>query len=296
MKSFLVVVILGLLGLPGNVGGEPTPVHPAQRIVSLAPSVTETLFALGAGARLTGVCTFCDFPREVENIPRVGAYLTPNVEVIIAQAPDLVIGVPPNNPDALAALRRAGLRVVVVQVDTIAQVDTAIETIAREIGREDAGAQLLTDIHHKMEAIQTRLANAPQRRVLMVVGQNPLIAVGAGIYLNELIERAHGVNIAATTGLPWPQLSLEFAVANQPEVIIDSSMGSEEKDEAQRLGIWRNFPELPAIREGRLYNRRSYVLLRPGPRLAEGFEEIARFIHPECFPGVKEGAKAADSR
>lgn len=296
MKSFLVVVMMGLLGLPGNVCGESAPGSSAQRIVSLAPSVTETLFALGAGERLTGVCTFCDFPREVEHISRVGAYLTPNVEVIIAQAPDLVIGVPPNNPEALAALQRAGLRVVVVQVDTIAQVEAAITTIAREIGREDAGVQLLTDIHRKMAAIQTRLANAPQRRVLMVVGQKPLIAVGADIYLNELIERAHGVNIAATTGLPWPQLSLEFAVANQPEVIIDSSMGSEEKDEAQRLGIWRNFPELPAIREGRLYNRRSYVLLRPGPRLAEGFEEIARFIHPECFPEAKEGAQAADSR
>ena len=72
-------------------------------------------------------------------------------------------------------------------------------------------------------------------------------------------------------------------------------MGSEEKGEAQRLGMWRNFPELPAIREGRLYNRRSYILLRPGPRLAEGFEEIARFIHPECFPEAKEGAQAADS-
>ena len=98
MKYFVIVVMMGLLGLSGNVCGEPARVHNAQRIVSLAPSVTETLFALGAGERLTGICTFCDFPREVENIPRVGAYLTPNVEVIIAQAPDVVIGVPPNNP------------------------------------------------------------------------------------------------------------------------------------------------------------------------------------------------------
>lgn len=268
----------------------------ALRVVSLAPSVTETLFALGAGTQLTGVCTFCDFPQEVERLPRIGAYLTPNVEAIIAQAPDVVIGVPPNNPEAIAALQRAGLNVVIVTVDTIGQIKNAIETIARVIGREEAGARLWAEIQRKMTAVQTRLINAPQRRVLMVVGQNPLIAVGSSIYLNELITQAHGVNIAAATGVPWPQLSLEFAVANLPEVIIDSSMGSEEKEEGQRLGIWRNFPELPAIREGRLYTRRSYILLRPGPRLAEGFEEIARFIHPECFPEPQENPQAADSR
>jgi iron complex transport system substrate-binding protein len=134
-----------------------------------------------------------------------------------------------------------------------------------------------------MAVIRARLIDAPQRRVLMLVGQNPLIAVGSGIFLNELISLAHGVNIANTTGQQWPRLSLEFAVANQPEVIIDGSMGSEEKDKEQRLGVWRNFTALPAVREKRVYGRHSYSLLRPGPRLAEAFEEIARFIHPEYF-------------
>jgi iron complex transport system substrate-binding protein len=254
-----------------------------KRIVSLAPSVTETLFALGAGEQLVGICTFCDFPREVERIDRIGAYLTPNVEVIIAKAPDVVIGVPPNNPEAIAALRRAGIRVVIVQVDTIEQIETAMRTIARETGREAEGEALLSHIHQRMAAVRARVADAPPRRVLVVVGQNPLIAVGSGIFLNELISQAGGINIAANTGQPWPHLSLEHAVAQQPEVIIDGSMGSEEKEEAQLFGIWRNFPELPAVRNRRLYGRRSYTLLRPGPRLAEGLEEIARLIHPECF-------------
>jgi iron complex transport system substrate-binding protein len=117
----------------------------------------------------------------------------------------------------------------------------------------------------------------------MVVGQNPLIAVGSGIFLNELITQAHGVNIAANTSQQWPRLSLEFAVAHAPEVIIDGSMGSEEKEETQRLSIWQNFPSLPAVQEGRLYGRPSNALLRPGPRLVEGFEALARLIHPERF-------------
>lgn len=253
------------------------------RIVSLAPSVTETLFALGAEKQLVGVCTFCDFPQGVERIERVGSYAAPNVEAIIAKAPDVVIGVPPNSPEAIAALRRMGVRVIIVQVDTIAQVETAIRTIAHEARRESKGEQLLASMHQKMAAVQDRLDGAESRRVLMLVGQNPLIAVGSGIFLNELISMAHGVNIASVTGLPWPHLSLEFAIANLPEVIIDGSMGSEEKNKEQQLGMWRNFPELPAVREKRVYGHLSYSLLRPGPRLPDGFEEIARFIHPERF-------------
>jgi iron complex transport system substrate-binding protein len=279
----LVLLIVLVLSGGSSVLSEPALQGQPRRVVSLAPSVTETLFALGAEEHLVGICTFCDFPRGVERIDRIGSYSSPNVEAIIAKAPDVVIGVPPNNPDAIAALRRAGLKVVVVQVDTIAQIETAIRTIAHEVNRETEGERLLADIHRKMVAIQAQLLGAPQRRVLMVVGQNPLIAVGGGIFLHELIEQAHGENIAAVTGQQWPQLSLEFAVAKQPEVIIDGSMGSEEKGERQKLGIWRNFPELPAVREGRVYGRRSDTLLRPGPRLAEGFEEIARFIHPERF-------------
>jgi iron complex transport system substrate-binding protein len=282
LKQTLTVTLVALLiSLPG--WSEQGTVVKPKRIVSLAPSVTETLFALGAGEQLVGICTFCDFPHEVERIDRIGSYIAPNVEAIVAKAPDVVIGVPPNSPEAVAALQRAGLKVVIVQVDTIEQIEAAMRTIAHEAERDTQGETLLAELRQHMAAVRTRLEGAPQRRVLMVVGQNPLIAVGSGIFLNELITQAHGVNIAADTNQQWPRFSLEIAVAKQPDVIIDGSMGSEEKDEAQLFGVWQNFPELPAVRNGRLYGRRSYTLLRPGPRLAEGFEEIARLIHPERF-------------
>jgi iron complex transport system substrate-binding protein len=280
-QTLTAVLVILLVNFP--TWSEQTATPKPKRIVSLAPSVTETLFALGAGEQLVGICTFCDFPREVERIDRIGSYIAPNVEAIVAEAPDVVIGVPPNSPEAVAALRRAGLRVVIVQVDTLEQIEAAMRTIAHEAGRDAQGETLLAELQQRMAAVRTRLEGAPQRRVLMVVGQNPLIAVGSGIFLNELITQAHGVNIAADTNQQWPRFSLEVAVAKQPDVIIDGSMGSEEKDETQLLGVWQNFPELPAVRNGRLYGRRSYTLLRPGPRLAEGFEEIARLIHPERF-------------
>ena len=282
VKLFLFVGIVLILSFLPAWSEQGTAVKP-KRIVSLAPSVTETLFALGAGEQLVGICTFCDFPPEVERIDRIGSYIAPNVEAIIAKAPDVVIGVPPNSPEAVAALQRAGLRVVIVQVDTLEQIEAAMRTIAHEAGRDAQGEALLVELRQRMAAVRARLEGAPPRRVLMVVGQNPLIAVGSGIFLNELITQAHGLNIAADTNQQWPRLSLEVAVAKQPEVIIDGSMGSDETGEAQLLGVWQNFPELPAVRNGRLYGRRSYALLRPGPRLAEGFEELARLIHPERF-------------
>src|SRR6266850_1623035 len=187
----VLIAALAVLLVNLSAQGEQTAGSKPKRIVSLAPSVTETLFALGAGEQLVGICTFCDFPREVERIDRIGSYIAPNVEAIIAKAPDVVIGVPPNSPEAVAALQRAGLRVVIVQVDTLEQIEAAMRTIAHEAGRDAQGEAL--------------------------------------------------------------------------------------------LGDWQSFPELPAVRNGRLYGRRSYALLRPGPRLAEGFEEIARLIHPERF-------------
>jgi len=255
----------------------------SRRIVSLAPSVTETLFAIGAQAEIIGICTFCDFPREVEKIDRVGSYSAPNVETIIAKRPDVVIGVPPNNPEAIATLRQLGIRVVIVEVDTIEQIRAAIRTIAQEAGRVAQGESLLSEMDTRMAAIRARLEGAPQRRVLMVVGQEPLIAVGSGIFLNELITQAHGINIAADANQPWTRFSLEVAVAKQPEVIIDGSMGSEENDKSEYLGIWKSFPTIPAVRDGRVHGTRSYTVLRPGPRLPDGFEEIARLIHPERF-------------
>ena len=255
----------------------------ARRIVSLAPSVTETLFALGAQADVLGICTFCDYPRDVEKIDRVGSYSAPNVEAIIAKRPDVVIGVPPNNPEAIATLRQLGIRVVIVEVDTIAQIYAAVRTIAQEAGRVAQGESLLSEMEKRMAAIRVRLEGAPQRRVLMVVGQEPLIAVGSRIFLDELISQAQGMNIAAEANQPWTRLSLEVAVAKQPEVIIDGSMGSEENDKEKYLGMWKNFPTVPAVRDGRVYGTRSYTVLRPGPRLPDGFEEIARLIHPERF-------------
>lgn len=264
--------------------------HP-QHIISLAPSVTEILFALGAGKEVVGVSSYCDYPPEATSIQRVGTFLTPNVEQIVALRPDVIIGVPtPGNEGPVRSLQRLGLKVVIVGGDTMAQLRESIDVIAQTIGRAAAGRDLLQRLDTRLAAIQTRVHDAPVRRVLMVVGQQPLVAVGSGTFPDELIRMAGGINVAGATALTWPHINIETVIAWAPEVIIDTSMGTEETP--RTLEFWKQFPSLPAVRDRRVYSYRAYQLLRPGPRIAEALAALARAIHPERFEGTVQGPRS----
>ena len=256
-----------------------------QRIISLAPSLTETVFALGLGDRLVGVSTYCDYPPAARRIDRVGTFLTPNIEAILAKRPDVVLAVPsPGNESHVEALQRLGVRVLTVDPSTVAEIESMLVTVGRELGREAAGRQLAESTRRRMSAVQARVADAPLRKVIMVVGQTPLMAVGSGTFQSELIDMARGLNVAARAGGSWPRLSIEFAIAAAPEVIIDTTMGDEERLGAEAAtGFWNGFPTIPAVRSGHVYGYHAYEILRPGPRVADAFETIARFIHPERF-------------
>lgn len=256
-----------------------------QRIISLAPSITEILFALGAGDRVVGVSTYCDYPPEAARIDRIGTFLEPNVERILAKRPDLVIGVPsPGNRASVEHLQGLGLRTLIVDPERITDVLAAIRAVAAAVGVPTRGEELVARIEGDVGAVRARLDDAPKPRVLMLVGRSPFIAAGAGTYQDELIDLARGENVAVAGGRAWPTVSLESIVAHAPEVIIDTSMGSEESpDRASALAFWRDFPSIPAVHDHRIYGYRAYELLRPGPRVAETLEAIARFIHPERF-------------
>ena len=263
-------------------------VHAApQRIVSLAPSITETLFALGVGDRVVGVSTYCDYPPEAARLDKVGTFLQPNVERILAKKPDLVIAVPsPGNRAPVESLRELGLEVLIVNPERIGEILDAIRRIAAAVGVPREGDGLIARIESELRAVEARVAGAAPVRTLLLVGRAPFIAAGAGTYQDELITRGGGVNLAAASGQSWPTLSLEFVVAAAPQVIIDASMGSEEAaDQAASLAFWDDFPTIPAVRDRRLHGYRAYELLRPGPRVAETLATVARFLHPERFAG-----------
>src|SRR5213078_2712805 len=167
----------------------PSPAGAPARIVSLAPSITEIVYALGAGERLVGVCAQCDYPAAVASVPRVGGYLVPSVEVTLAARPDLVIAVPsPGNREAVRAIERAGVRVLVVRDRTLADLWASVRDIAQVLDVVEAGERLVADVHGQLDAVQARVAGLPERRVLVVVGHVPLVAVGRGTLQDELIR------------------------------------------------------------------------------------------------------------
>jgi iron complex transport system substrate-binding protein len=261
--------------------GRPTVAPTPARIVSLAPSVTETLFALGAGPRVVAVSTFCDYPPEVRSLPKIGSFVAPSVEAIIAQRPDVVIGAPsPGNHDAALALERVGIRVEAPDPEHLSAMPDVIRRIAAAAGVPDEGERLVARIEAEMETVRRRVAGLPRRRVLMAVGQDPLVAVGDTSFLGELLAEAGATNVAPP-GFSWPRVTLEFVVARDPEVIIDTSMGTEQQSGA--AAFWQRLPSLAAVRDGHVYAFRSDRILRPGPRLPAGFEDLARLVHPEAW-------------
>ena len=260
-----------------------------MRIVSLAPSVTETLFALGAGAEVVGVSQYCDYPPQVRDLPRVGSFLTPNLEAIIALRPTLVVGLElSSDVRQIRALNSMGYPVLLVSDDSLQQIETSIETVGARINRRGEAHRLVAQIEAQIAAVQQRLAKVKPERALMLVGHQPIVAVGAGTYLDELMRIARADNIAAAVGEQWPHLSMEYIIAMRPEVVLDGSMGT---DPSSSSSFWEKYPAIPAVRDHRVFGYAQDPILHSGPRVGQSLEIIARKIHPEAWQNVSAGAE-----
>ena len=258
-----------------------------QRIVSLAPSVTESLFALGFGNRIVGVTTYCDYPAEAQKLPKIGGFMSPSLEVVVAKQPDLVIGVSSaTDPVKAREMERLGLKVTLISLASVRDILSSIKSIARLLGDPEAGEELVRKITRQFDEVKKRVAPAQRRSTLLAVGLRPLVAVGGKNFIDELITLAGGENIAGNAAQPWLNLPDEYVVAKAPQVIIEAGMGSENSETGKH---WSDLKSIPAVKEQRVYTYPSDKILRPGPRIGEGLEEIARLLHPECFAQSKRG-------
>lgn len=253
----------------------------ARRIASLAPSVTETLFAIGVGAEVVGVSQYCDYPPQARRLPKIGSFLTPNIEAIVALRPTLVIGLPTSSDlREIRALQAMGIATLMVNDSSVAAIEASVENIGDAVGQPQAARDLVAQIRSRISAIEDRLARVQPRRVLMVVGHQPLVAVGPGTYLDGLLTLAHARNIAAFSKQSWPRLSLEFIVAIRPEVILDGQMGTDPEAPAQ---FWARYQSIPAVRDQHVFGYPDDPTLHPGPRVPQTLALLARLIHPEAF-------------
>jgi iron complex transport system substrate-binding protein len=252
-----------------------------ERIVSLAPSVTETVFAVGAGPEVVGVSQYCDYPPQARRLPKIGSFVTPNLEAIVALRPTIVIGLLTSSDlRQIHALQAMGITTLMVDAGSVDAIEASIEKIGRAVGRQRAARELNGQIRSRLGELEERLAGVQLRSVLMVVGHQPIVAVGRGTYLDELLRLAHAHNIADSSTQSWPRLSLEYIVASRPEVILDGQMGNDPHAPAR---FWSRYPSIPAVRERRVFGYPDDPTLHPGPRVAQTLELIARLIHPEAF-------------
>ncbi len=274
--------LIALMALTGALGAQP------RRIVSTAPSITETLFALGLGDRVVAVSQYCHYPPEATKLPKIGSYLKPNVEAIVGLRPDLVI-IQAKMPDSVSGqLQRMKLPVLEVEHGTLETLFAGIRDIATRAGVPERGAKLEAEIRARLEAVRRRTAGRPLRSLVFIVGRAPgalegLIAVGKGSYLNELIAIAGGVNALASNALPYPKLSLEAMIGLNPDVLVDmgemaETTGVTDERKAAVVALWRKRTKL----KSRVYAVASDIYVVPGPRVAEAAEAFAQMLHPEA--------------
>ncbi|MEE8480720.1 MAG: cobalamin-binding protein [Desulfobacterales bacterium] len=269
--------VLDQLGRQVNVPDNP------QRIVALAPNITEIIFALGQEHRLKGVTRYSDFPSEAAKLFKVGSYVHLDLERIVALNPDLCIAIKDGNP-RLVAQRLESLKIPVYAVDP-KNLDTIMNTII-EIGKlldaDEKAKMLVRDMRFRIQRVKSLVEKAAHRPgVFFQIGISPIVSVGTPTFIHELIVLAGGTNLASGP-IPYPRFSREQVLALSPEVFIITSMARAavfEKVKAE----WSQWPNLPAVRNQHIYLQDSNLFDRPTPRLVGGLELLVRLIHPELF-------------
>ena len=248
------------------------PANPRGRIVSLVPSVTEIIYALGQGRQLAGNTTFCNFPPAAESVYKVGDFSNPSVEKIARLKPSLVFATLPEQQATVEQLRRMGSKVFISRPSDIDSMFREIKSIAQVLGAAATGDSLVA-------ALKARLARIPppsvRPRVYVEISGQPLMTVGQGTFINEAIERAGGHNIFSDINKEYPVVTQEQVIQRDPEVVFILHPQTNRTEFAQRLG-WQN---VSAVRQNRIYDDLNPDLLfRSGPRLVEGIEKLAAEI------------------
>jgi len=258
------------------------------RLVSLAPSITETLFMLGLGDQVVGDTDYCEYPVEAKLKPHVGSILNPSLERIVSLRPDLVLGSPEaNRRETAERLERLGIPLYGVTARTVDEMLASIDDLGKVLHREEEASRLVDGLRQRVEAAAHRVGNRKPPRVLFVVWYRPLTTAGANTFVSDVIRRAGGEPISHGLQGEWPKLSLEEALRLDPDVILfpRSESFSPGLEEFHSLPGWRDFR---AVKTRRLYVV-SDAIIRSSPRLVDALEEVARVLHPS--EADKVGAK-----
>lgn len=254
-----------------------------KRVIALAPSITEIVFALEQQHRLKGVSRFSDFPPAAARFPKVGSYVQLDVERIVSLQPDVCIGIKDGNPLKVVRLLDAmGIPFFGVDPSDLDSVLESIMAIGDLLGALDKARIITQDMHRRIEAVK-RKTNGLQRkpRVFVQIGISPIVSVGNNTFIHQLITLAGGTNVSAGTNA-YPRFSKEQVIALAPDVLVISSMARATVFEEVKAQ-WLLWPSIPAVRNQAVHIAPTNIFDRPTPRLVDGLEQMARYIHPQLF-------------
>ena len=288
--TFALWIALGyaLVRSPAAGGSDAHRPHGPARIVSMAPNLTEILFALGLESNVVGVTQDSDYPPAAAEKPSVGTFWQPNIEAIIATRPDLVVTEAfEQQRDLARRLRRMDYDSLVVQVETVAGLFDGIRIIGNATGTNERATTLCENVQAEIDRLRAVVAGSPTVRVLWVVQREPLRVAGRNTFANEMIELAGGENAIGPTLHVYPAIGAEQVIAARPDVIIEPAMlpGVLDNQRRQAMSYWSRFQNVPAVTAGRIYVIDGDVVSRLSPRLPVAVETIARCLHPDLFGG-----------
>jgi ABC-type Fe3+-hydroxamate transport system substrate-binding protein len=260
--------------------GDPLPALARRsRIVSLNPATTEILFALGAGDRVVGRTHWDGWPPEVANVPDLGDGIRPSVETVIGARPDLVVlYASGENGDAARALRAAGIAVISLRIDSIVEFERAATLLGDAVGEPVRARTIVDSVRATLERVRRATAGRARPTVFMLAWETPLMTIGSGSFLSELVEIAGGRNVFGDLTGPSPQVAFEEVLRRDPEFILGRP------ETAGKLGQNVRWRALSAVREGRVLVMDTVLVGRPGVRLGEAAVSIARLLHPGAIP------------
>ena len=256
------------------------PAHP-QRIVTLAPNLTEIVYAIGAGSRLVGNTTFCDYPPEAKQVAKVGDTLQPNIERIIALRPEVIFVSTASQLETFTKqLDERGIAVFVTDPHDLEGVFRSIKTLGELLGQQEQAEELVGNLRSRAAAVEDAVRARPVVTVFYQVSPSPLWTAGRRSWITDLIRRAGGKSVTAEVEGEWMRYSDEAAMASRPEAII---MATSDSMNGEKMEVAAALQKSPATLNKRVYGINGDFLSRPGPRLVDGLEQMARVLHPEAF-------------
>ena len=258
-----------------------------QRIISLAPSITETLFALGLDDRIVGVTDYCDYPEEAKLKPSVASFTKPNLEKLVSVEPDLIFAESIHTAEVVSSLEELGLTVIVITDSSVELILDNILLIGKAANINQNAEELVDELTSRIAAVTGPINELPESslpRIMHIMWDMPIFCTGGKTYINDMFNYAGSINVYATEFEGSREVSLEDIVAKNPEIIIITGMGTKADRVYDSIKNEDRLRTTDAYINNRIYKiSNSNIIERSGPRIIEGIEELAKLMHPEIF-------------